>query len=448
MSFIILIPALASVVALFFWSPGTVFRNITLPVVLLCPNYFYWKVAMLPPVDFADAVFLPLGIGICLYSLRLWRLTWLDVAMGLFVLSSCASDRMTGHTTASTFELFDSVCRGAVPYLAGRLLIEQEGKRAATLRRIVVLMFAGVLVAVYEFFAKANPYKIIFQPFFKGEVFALGTQIRSGYGRLSGPFSDAEVAGMMLTFGILATMWLARYQDWGRRIRDAHWFPLRKSTLVAGALLGGLMMTQSRGPELGLVFGLPVALVGRSKRVVRSALIAAGVLLVAGVVGSLAISRYSATKSPTSDEQQTAIYRALLIKNYLPMALHDGAFGYGPNFPRMGERESLTGVQDSIDNQYLFVTLTQGYVGFFSFVFMCLATVYHLTWAGIYNPAKSDRAFAFTLLGIFVAGLVTIATVYLGFQTYVFFFLMVGWAQAVRAPKRLTAAATFEAVYS
>ena len=448
MSAIILIPALVSIVALFYWPPAKVFRNVTLPVVLLCPNYYFWKVTLLPPFDFADAVLLPLGIALCFGSLRRWRFSVMDLWVAFFFLSSGMSDRLSGAGTSSTFEFFDALCRAVIPYMIGKTLLEAEGERRAVLKRIVLLMFGGAVIGSYEFFGKADPFRVIFDPFFAGESFAWVTQIRYGFGRASGPFTDAEINGIMLCFGILAAMWLARYENWGRRFRRVTWIPWRKSSLIGGTLFLGLLMTQSRGPELGLLFALPVALVGRSKRVLRNTILVGTVLIVGGVSAYFALSQYSATRAPSSDEQQTAIYRALLIENYLPMALHDGAFGYGPDFPRLGERDSLTGVQDSIDNEYLLLGLTQGYVGFTSFILVCLGTVGTLFWSAIYGGEKADRAFAFTLLGIFVGGLFTIATVYLGFQTYIFFFMMAGWAEAIKIQRRVARQQTFEKVFS
>jgi cytochrome c biogenesis protein CcdA len=104
--------------------------------------------------------------------------------------------------------------------------------------------------------------------------------------------------------------------------------------------------------------------------------------------------------------------------------------------------------QDSIDNEYLFVALTQGWVGFLSLCLLALAAMYHLTMAAIFNPRKNDRVFAFSLLGIMVGLLVTIYTVFLGNQPYELFFLLVGWSQAVRVRVAERPAFAFAQVYT
>jgi hypothetical protein len=68
--------------------------------------------------------------------------------------------------------------------------------------------------------------------------------------------------------------------------------------------------------------------------------------------------------------------------------------------------------------------------------------------AAAYNPEKLDRAFSFTLLGLFMGILVCIATVYLGFQPLIFFFMTIGWAQAVRIRPAPQPHPVFQQVYT
>ena len=433
MSTIILIPAILSTLALFFWTPARVFRDVVLPSLLLLPLYYFWKVALLPPIDFADTAMLPLGIGMCLFSTRRWRFSIMDLWLILFVISSGAGDRLLGQNTPSVFELFDSVCRVLIPYMAGKLLIEEDGARAETIRRIVTLMAGALLIGAYECFGRNNPYRMVFKVFFPpSEPLDNVTQIRRGLGRVCGPYMQAELAGMMLIIGFMLLLYLSRYYEWGDRFHRFRAFPIRKAALVGGTLFVGLLLTQSRGPELGLLFAAPIGLIGRSRRVLRTALIVSVLMVVGGAVAYEGVMGYAATHAPSSEEQQTAAYRAKLLENYLPMAEHSGAWGLGPRFPRLGEANSLYGVQDSIDNEYLLLALTQGWVGLGTFLLLIGGTVYNLVAAAIANPEKRDRAFAFTLLGIFVGIVLTITTVYLGAQPQIFFFLLIGWSQAVR----------------
>ncbi len=450
MSIIVLIPGILCAVGLYFYSPARVLRDIVLPVLLLLPAFYFWKVKLLPPIGFTDAVLLPLGIGIAFRYFGRWRFSLSDLLMLLFILSAGMSDKLAGHSTNSTFEWFDALCSALVPYMVGKTLMEAKGERTAILKRLVALMCAGAIFGSYEYVFKKNPFRIIFDPLFSSQLSTIPwvTQIRQGFGRVSNAYADAELAGIMMFTGALLTFWLAKYGNWGGKFRDAVWIPVKKSTLVFLMMLLSLYMTQSRGPELGFLFGLPVALVGRSRRVVRSAIIVFVVVVVGGGLAYTALAKYSATRTPTSNEQQTAAYRAMLITNYLPMAERDGPFGLGPDFPRMGAGDQLTGEQDSIDNEYLFLWLTQGWVGLGCFLLLIATTIGNLVRSGIFLPEKQDRAFAFTLLGIFLGMIVTVATVYLGMQPYIFFFLMVGWGQGMKAPKAVRQMPVFEHVYT
>ena len=127
----------------------------------------------------------------------------------------------------------------------------------------------------------------------------------------------------------------------------------------------------------------------------------------------------------TSSEQQTAQYRQQLTENYLPVAELGGAWGWGMNFPRVGG-------QNSIDNEYLFVYLVQGYMGLIALVLLMLEGAASLLIAGLRATLKEDRHFSFSLLGILAGFVLTLGTVFLGSQAYVIFFMLIGWSQAIR----------------
>jgi len=441
MSIIILIPGFVCAFALFFRSPAWVFRCVVLPSILLLPLYYEWKVALLPPVDFSDAVMLPLGIAMAIRNMSRWRFSILDLFLILFALSQCTGDRILGQSTASVFELFDSLCKVVVPYMAGKLLIEQDNARSATLKQIVTLILAASLIGMYEFRGLDNPWRMAFGPFFKGEEIPWATQLRGGFGRISASFAQAEVAGMMIVYALLLAIFLGRHYRWGERFRSMPGLRLRKSSLVVTLLLLALYMTQSRGPELAFVCAIPIAFIGRRRRVLRTAVLVATFMLIGGSIAYESLVKYAATNAPTSEEQETAAYRAVLLESYLPMAEHSGPWGLGPHFPTIGKYKS-------VDNEYLFVALTDGYVGLGSFLILSAGTVYNLIMAAAYNPEKLDRAFSFTLLGLFMGILVCIATVYLGFQPLIFFFMTIGWAQAVRIRPAPQPHPVFQQVYT
>jgi hypothetical protein len=449
MPIVILIPTVLCLLALLRWSVQRTFLNLYIPIFMMLPAYYYWKVATLPPVDLSEAICLPLGLAMAASQLRKWRFSIADFGMAVFVFTSFYSDLLRGEQTAATFDAFSTLCLAVTPYMAGKLLIEQNGKRVATLKRLVFCLFLASLFSVYEFRMAQNPFTLLVARFFPDESFPWKTQLRWGFGRVSGPFGQSELAGIMFFFALTLTLWLTHNQLWEPKFRHARWLPGRKATVIAATLAVLLYMTQARGPWLGALVALPVALIGRTRRVGRSALIVALTLVVGGAVTYTALKAY--TSGPTTSEaQQNAAYRSQMLDNYIPVAEHGGPFGYGQAFPRIAG-------QTSIDNEYLFIALTQGLLGLAAFVLISAEAVRHLILAALRLPSTADRYFAWSLLGVFLGLLVTIFTVFLGNQPYQLFFLLAGWSQALRpqllAADQKAAAATpaklrFEQVYT
>jgi hypothetical protein len=348
----------------------------------------------------------------------------MDLAMAGFLFSAWYAEVLAHHATGSIFALFNAVTEAFVPYAIGKLLLEPQRDRLV--KRFVLLLFFACILSAWEYRMGSNPFMRTLSPFFPGESFAWKTQFRWGFGRVSGPFGQSELAGMMLFTGIALTLYLNHARLWEPKFRSFAWLPWSKSAWINATLILTLIMTQARGPWLGCLAAIPIALVGRSKHVLRQAILTGVVLVTVGSIAFFAVKHY--TSGPVaSDEQQTAAYRAELLTNYLPVALHGGAFGWGSQFPQIAG-------QGSIDNEYLFVALTQGWVGLLSFCLLALLGLWNLARGAILNRDKQDRYFAFTLLGILVGLLVTIYTVFLGNQPYQLFFLILGWAQAVRRP--------------
>ena len=440
MPIVILIPFLLCVLALFRDSAQKAFLTVYLPIFMLFPIYYFWKVASLPPIDLSEAALVPLGIAMVAKEMPRWRFSLMDFWMAVFIFTSYYADSLNKHEVASTFELFSTICIALIPYMAGKLLIEQNGGRVEIVKRIVYLLFVASIISAYEYRMGQNPFTLIFARIFPDERFAWKTQIRWGFGRVSGPYGQSELAGMMLFFGLVLTFYLAHNKLWEPKFERARWLPFQKSTIIAWVIGITLLMTQARGPWIGSLVAVPIAFIGRTKRVLRASLLFGTLCLVGGPLSFIGFQHY-ANAPASSAEQETANYRSHLLDNYIPVAKMGGPWGWGQDFPRaLG--------QGSIDNEYLFVALTQGWVGLLAFCMLCVGGLYHLVMGAIYNPTKRDRYFAFSLLGIFVGMLITIFTVFLGNQPYELFFLLIGWAQAVRTRPATQLVPSFQQVYS
>jgi len=224
-------------------------------------------------------------------------------------------------------------------------------------------------------------------------------------------------------------LWLRRvYPDWGKR-RLISGFPLTVRGLTLGAIVAGLLMTQSRGPWAGVVLSVIFALLMRSLSVGKAAV----VFLV--IMGAFAVATYyygkqytveEVTDAPTTEEHQSAIYRRQLLANYIPVAMERKAFGWGiTTFPKVKG-------QTSIDNQYLLLAVTQGFAGlglFLAILVSCAGRLLYL----VGRPARpEDQSLVFAHLAVLIGLTVTLATVYMGEQVAMLFFLFIGWVQGMR----------------
>jgi hypothetical protein len=432
MSIIILIPAVICLVALFRWSLAQTVLNVYLPVFTLVPIYYYWKTAALPPVTFGEAVLLPLGWAILIKEWRNWKFTTMDVVVGVFLFTTYYADSLAERRVASIFGLFDGVCNALIPYMVGKLLIEQKGIRVAFVKRFLFLLFVCCLVSSYEYKMGQNPFSRVYRGLFPDETFAWNTQVRWGFGRVSGAFGQSELAGMIFLCGFVLALWMGYNQLWEPRFGRPQWLRWKKSAIISWTLGLTLLMTQARGPWLGCLVAVPVAFIGHARNIVRRALLVTVLLTVGGGLTYVALKHY-VSSAPTSDEQQTAQYRQQLLDNYIPVAEQGGAWGWGVDFPRVGG-------QGSIDNEYLFVALVQGWVGLLTFSLIALETLVRMAASALVTPEIEDRTFAFSLLGIYLGMLVTLVTVFLGLQPYQLFFLLAGWSQVlpmrpVRSPQ-------------
>lgn len=426
MSFIVFIPALLCILALSRWGVKGAFLNVSLPILLLCPTYFSWKTGGFPGLDFGIMSFLPLGIALAFSHFSQWKLTRSDIWLSLFIATYFVAELGFGRVSLAKYQLFNVIATALIPYMVGKILIEQEGIRTATVRRIVVVLCATCIFAIPEFFIKMNLFLRAWIRFFPGEWPGWVTQIRWGFGRVAGPFGSAEIAGMIFIIGLVLSLWLRTSTYDQPSFRWLGWWSFKTVNLVFfGVFLLALIMTQSRGPLLGAIIAIPIAFIGRAPNVPRRALVVAILYLVIGIPFYLQLKEYAAgPRTDFGSEQETAQYRAELLQNYIPIAQAGGAWGWGMYYPKIGG-------QLSVDNEFLRVYLVQGYLGLGAFVLLMLEASYTLLRTGLRSRSRQNSHLCFSLFGILAGWILTLCTVYLGTQSYQMFFLMIGWAQAI-----------------
>jgi hypothetical protein len=423
MEAIVFVPALVCIGCLFYWGPQKTFLYVCLPVLLLLPAYFTWKINGFPGVGFDTSVLLPLGVSLIALASSHWKPTRCDIWIAFYILSSAVADLRVGEASLAKYRLFEVVVRALVPYAVGRLLIEQNHARRTTAKQIILIFCFSSLLAIPEFFLKLNLFLRGGMHFFPDQWPGWSTQVRWGFGRIAGPFGTSEVYGLVLIVGVFLLPWMYESPS-SRRLR---WYSSKKAAFALSILLVlTLIMTQSRGPWLGMLIALPIAFCGFTKRPSRSLLLICCVFLLLAVPMYKGFMEYSGgPRKDYGSDRETAQYRHEMIENYVPLAEQGGLWGWGTFHP-------VVNGQTSIDNEFLRVFLAQGYIGVFSYILLYLEAGYALLRIGLSATSGESRRFCFAMLGIFVAWLITLNTVYMGGQSYELFFLLVGWTQALR----------------
>jgi O-antigen ligase len=153
------------------------------------------------------------------------------------------------------------------------------------------------------------------------------------------------------------------------------------------------------------------------------------VVLVAAfsVVGYHYANKYTAggPGQVLKEEQASAIYRRDLIRNYTPVVLARKAFGWGPTtYPVMHG-------QNSIDNEFLLLAVTQGFTGLGLFLAIVAGCGARLLLLAARPMRPEDRGMVFAHLAVLIGLMTSLSTVYLGEQVMLLLFLVVGWVQGM-----------------
>jgi hypothetical protein len=456
MGMLILIPAVFSWLVLAMGSVRKALLNVYLPCVLLLPNYYTVRLPHTPALTFSDAAILPIGLALLVHEIRYWRLAWMDLWVFLYAASVALSEgfstelsngewvNLFSAESAVDHQLSTNIANGGMmffshlmqvvlPYMLGKLLIEradQDGfvARRALVARIAVLLGIVGILSIRDFFVVGSLWQDVGSKVFPGQYVGWTPQLRWGFGRITGPYADTILAGMIFLMGVIYCLWL-RHVDphWGSR-RLIAGIPVTLRGLTFFGVVAGLLMTQSRGPWLGVVLAVGFAMLTRVLSVGKAAL----VFLV--LVSCFSLVLYRVGKQYTemdnmdqasSEEQRSAVYRRELLTNYAPIVAERKAFGWGiTTFP------SVMG-QSSIDNEFLLLAVTQGFFGLGIFLAIAAGTATRLLRFIALPLGHEDRMLVFAHLAVLIGLMTSVATVYLGEQVIMMYFLFTGWVQGM-----------------
>jgi hypothetical protein len=432
---IILIPALIVIAMLRTQSASRVALAVYIPCIMLVPMYLQFFVGglMLNVTTFVSLFLAAVGVYTWSNSLKF---TLLDACVLAYAFTGFMSD-FTRHDVklgVYGFLLFFSKC--VCPYWIGRTLIEQTGLRREYATRIVLCMAVIAVVSLYEYKTETNV--------FQETVIRIthtwvdwGRQSRWGFARIAGPYGHAIIAGIMFSIGLMLQLWLVGVRSWNSPKLFGFLRLRRQSLVITLTIVLGLFMTQSRGPWIGCAFGLIVALIGFARNRRRAAVIALCVLAISATVTAIAINRYTDIDDSkvTDRDQLNASYRRELITIYTPLIEQGGIWGWGTPQILSGGRGGYSTEHDSIDNDYLFVGMWQGYAGVGLLVTMIGLTVVHLIRLCMTLRSRDDILFAYCMLGAMVGIAFSASTVSLTDPMSQILYLLMGWSYSIRATR-------------
>ena len=452
MELIILLPAVACWVALAKWPIRKVFLNVYLPVVFLLPQYYAVRFPHLPPLSFADAAILPLGAALFVKEIRHWRFDIMDLFVVLFAISGGLSEALStaladgtwknllavnapevvGNIPDGILQSFEAGCTMVLPYMLGKLLIERYGDEAIsarkrTVRRIVLLLAVVAAISVFDFLTGRSLWQMVGRHLFPSQIVGWVPQKRWGFGRAAGPFAHAILAGMIFLMGLLYCLWLRMFApNWGTR-RVFTGLSLTVRGLVLWAIVAGLLMTQSRGPWIGVGLALILAFLLTKLPLAKAVLVFVFVMSIFSVAAYTYGKRYTEgdINHVDSEAQRNAIYRRMLIRTYLPLIREREAFGWGTStLPTMNG-------QKSVDNEFLLLAAAQGLFGLGLFLLILFGSIARLFLIAQRNIEMEDKALVFAHLTVLMGLMISLTTVYLGEQALILLFLVVGWIQGM-----------------
>jgi len=412
---ITLIPALISIYLLYKgWGSEKIFLYFFLPVLLLIPTYYESKlVPGLPEVAFWSMALLPVFIYYMMKEkkpkINFHIIDLLVVAHLLIVLYS--QYEATGYKDAQKIFYKDTVQR-LLPYLMIRLMSVKESFRTDLVRILMILTIILGVFMLIEAKWFTNFTDLWIRKIWPQSVPWDGVMQRGGIKRAAATFGHPISAGYFFSMMVPFAVWY--HKNYGKK---GKWFT---KLAIAFSVLGTLA-SFSRAPMIGLGISAVVLWFGWHKfKSVLAVFISIGVTVAIIVVLPALIDYVSVTRATAlTKDQENAAYRKEMLDNYFEVIMDKPYWGYGRyTFPVI-ER------QVSIDNEYLFIALTEGLTALFLYVLLLLWVIFKLIHSvSICDEAETNYQLYWVLIAAWISAIFTQATVYAGNQTVQIFYMI------------------------
>jgi len=463
-------------------STRDLFLYYFLPILTVFPVYYEGELANgVPEFAFWSAALIPV---ICFWVMREkgegYFFTWLDAIILMHLLFVFYGQYLNSGYKPAQKVLFNDMMARFFPYVLAKSIFSDREGRIEMLKVIVVI---GALVGFFMAYEFKFWYNIFDKPIRKLWPNWVPWDLpmkRWGFKRAFGPFAHPICGGYFFAMIVPMAVWLWR----GGHFQKGLWNPLpggdpwgprtvliicaipillipaatRESmamlAFVCGVILlftiyrgisrplpkiswglalvllcfGGGMAAISRAPIAGIFLGFVILWFGWARRKAMIAGILAAVMAAAAPVVVPKIVAYVSVDRATAEtpDQRNAAYRKELMENYAEVAAERPWFGYGRfNIP-------VVKGQESIDNEYLFMTLASGKTALYAYVLMMIYVSVRLLLFVSRTPYDSPEGrLAWGFLAAWGAAIFTQSTVYAGTQTVQYFYLLAGMSEAL-----------------
>ncbi|WP_263360179.1 O-antigen ligase family protein [Acidicapsa ligni] len=428
MAYLFLIPLLITLYLAVQGKEEKAFLYVFLPCLFVLPEYYAIRLPHLPPFSAAEGALLPIGVSLGLKSIGKWKFRRMDLWVALYLLSMGASELLREQDVKSGLLLYANTLIILIPaYIVGRRVIEPH-LRLKTVKMIVMMLLALTPFILFEYRMGQSPWLLIGNTIFRLDE-AWFVQMRGGHARIAAAFGDTILAGIVFAVVLLLNSWLVYVNKTGRLATlGANFAKYEKWHLPGFVLFGFLYLTQSRGPLMSVGVGFLILCIPRFRNMKIGAAIVGTILLIGGISAYSYFQSYTSVSEDkvTDERQSSAIYRVLLLQAYKPVVEAGGLLGYGIlNHPTVNG-------QGSIDNNYLLIELSQGQLGFYTFLLIIGESGFTLLGFAARFRRREDTVFAYCMLGALTAVFFSLTTVYMGEQIPLITFFLLGWSQSLQ----------------
>jgi len=431
MHVIALLPAVAA-----FWvgiRKGHVraYLDVYLVAILLLPDYFTTKIIPgVPPLSFNQTAIVPCALLFFAFNDRRWKFSLVDVLVMGYACAVTYSEYVNIDYKEAQNLGFLMLTTVVFPYVLTKGIVEPYGMREAFAKRLTILFSICAVTLLYETKMGFPLIRVFLDRFFPGQG-SWVTTFRWGLARAAGPYGHSIVAGMMFIVAYRVARWLQWAGYWKEPVPYlSRKLPFRfdRAALFSLVTFGGLALTLVRGPWLGALAAAAVIFVCRSKHRGAYVTIGLALLIVVGIPSAISFYNYVSVgrANALTIGQESAAYRYELVVEYGRIVAERLYWGWGrngwPQVPGM----------PSIDNNFLLLALNHGLVAIVFFNLAQLWLMFRVLRLGVRRHLGDPVTnLSFTLLGIIVAMVVSLATVGLLSNATQLLFMVIGWTDAL-----------------